>query len=191
MTKYIWKTGLLFLFFLPILPAQNIGFQADPLNFPASWQGEWAGELEIFNASGKVQSVPMELHILPIDTSENYTWTIIYGEDKATGKRPYELQTIDESKGLYVIDEKNTIALEAYLLNGKLYSRFEVMGSLLLSTQEKVGDQLLFEIISGSMEPASTTGGEKWNGEDIPEVNAFPIRVQQKAVLKLKTPSGH
>lgn len=179
MQKILFLTFIGFLVFY-LLPAQN---QIDTLSFPDSWQGEWQGELEIFNATGKVQSLPMELHILPLEDA--WTWTIIYGEDKEAGKRAYELHEIDKSKGLYFIDEKNTIKLEAYLLGGKFYQRFEVMGSLLMTSTEKVSeDELRWEIISGKLEPVSTTGGQEFEGEEIPPVNAYGINVFQRAVLK-------
>lgn len=158
---------------------------AGQAGFPADWQGHWQGRLEIFNASGKVQEIPMELHLLPMDTSANYTFTIIYGEDKEAGKRPYELVVLDAGKGRYLIDEKNTIKMEAYLVGGKLVQWFEVEGSLLYSSLELVGgEQLVWEILAGSSAPASSSGGTKVDGEDIPVVKAYPIGTLQKAVLR-------
>ena len=112
---------------------------------------------------------------------------MIYGEDKEKGKRSYELNIKDVEKGWYIIDEKNSIFLDCYLFHNKLYSRFEVMGNLLLCTYEKQGDQIIFEVISGNQEAVNTTGGEKNHGEDIPEVKAFSINVSQKAILIKET----
>ncbi|MFK7934657.1 MAG: hypothetical protein AB8G22_14190 [Saprospiraceae bacterium] len=168
-----------------LLFSECLSAQTDSLNFPASWSGKWQGTLEIFSEKGKQQELPMQLHILPMDTSDRYTWTIIYGEDEKTGTRPYELVTIDAEKGLYAIDEKNSIQMEAFLLGGKLFQRFEVMGSLLLTTNELHADGTLsWEIISGKLEPVSVTGDQKVAGEDIPPVQAFPIGVLQRAVMK-------
>lgn len=125
----------------------------------------------------------MELHIEPID-SISYAWNIIYGEDKEKGLRPYLLKPVDPETGRYVIDEQNTILLDAILISGKLYSRFDVMGNLLLSTVELVEDELHYEIISGKLDPLTTSGGEMHEGEDIPEVNAYPVVVRQFAVLR-------
>lgn len=155
----------------------------DSLSFPHSWVGHWQGTLDIYNAKGLAQTVAMELEISPIDGSENFNWAIIYGEDKVAGRRAYELEIVDPAKGWYAIDEKNTIRLEAYLFNNKLYSRFEVMGNWLLSSYEMQNNQLRFEIISGQSEAVSTTGGQTFEKEEIPEVNAFPINVHQSAVL--------
>lgn len=158
--------------------------QAQTNTFPKSWIGKWSGNLEIYNAKGLAQSVPMQLRILPTDSMNRYTQTIIYGEDTIAGKRDYELVVIDEQKGFYATDEKNTIIMESYMLGGKLYNRFEVMGNLLLATIEMIGKNLVYEVISGSLEPVSITGNQLFKGEDIPPVKAFPVNVRQVAVLK-------
>jgi len=181
---YTFITAYLFLFVQQTgVFAQEIA--KDSLTFPETWEGIWAGELDIYNAKGKAQTLPMELHILPIDSSDNHTFYIIYGEDKVAGKRPYELVTIDAEKGLYAVDEKNSIQMEAYLLGNTLIQRFEVMGNMLITINEKIDDNTItWQIISGSLEAVSTTGKEKIEGEDIPEVKGYPIGVLQKAILK-------
>ena len=151
--------------------------------FPAAWQGVWLGELNIYNAKGLAQSVPMELHILPVSGTDTYTWTIFYGLDRKAGRRSYLLKTVDAGSGFYAIDEQNSIVMEAYLLGGKLFSRFEVEGSLLLATNEVRGDRMTYEIISGSFQPVSTSGNAVREGEQIPAVSAFPVIVRQVAVL--------
>lgn len=155
--------------------------------FPATWAGKWSGTLEIFAPQGLVQSLPMQLHILPQDTTDRYTWSIIYGEDLEKGLRAYELVPVDTAIGHYQVDEKNGIILDAFLLGGKLFERFEVMGSLLLTMTELRGEALHWEIISGSLEPIQTTGGieaEPGNEEEaIPPVNGYSIKVLQRAIL--------
>lgn len=158
--------------------------QSDTLAFPQNWQGQYAGTLEIFNATGIAQSLPMELHILPIDSSDNYTWTIIYGEDKVAGARNYELIEVDKTKGLYKIDEKNSIILEGYLFGDTFIQTFEVQGSLLTTKTQKINDnQITWEIIFGGFEPVNTTGNQVIKGDTIPPVKAFPIKGIQKALL--------
>lgn len=151
--------------------------------FPESWIGIWKGEINIFNQDGFQQSLSMQLHILPLDTVGQYTWTIIYGPDPEAGRRPYVLNTIDAEKGLYEIDERNSIAMEAYFLQDKLFNRFTVMENMLLSTTEMRDGQLVFEIISGSLVPASLTGDTVVDGEKIPPVATLPVTVLQRAVL--------
>ncbi len=154
-------------------------------SFPAAWSGNWSGTLEIHNATGKLQELPMELQIWEQDTvPQTYSFIIIYGEDKVAGKRDYQLITLDAAKGRYLMDEKNSIKMEAYYLNGKLVQWFEVEGTLLYTTTELVGDELLWEIVSGSATPVSTTGNATVNGEEIPPVKTFPVSVMQRARLR-------
>lgn len=166
-------------------PAASIS-DMDSMPFPQSWLGNWEGTLLIYKDNKVVQEVPMELEMLHMDTSANYTWAIIYGADKEAGRRPYELAVIDASKGQYLLDEKNSIKIESYLFDNKLMSWYEVMGNQILSIQEKRGKQMIFEIIFGSAEPVSTSGNQQFQGEDIPAVNTFPIKGYQKAVLTKK-----
>lgn len=172
----------LVLFYAILFCCTNITAQ-DTLAFPQAWEGIWKGDLEIHTAKGLAQTVPMELHILPTDSMHRYTWSIIYGADKEAGKRPYELVILDAEKGLYAIDEKNTIQIEAYFIKDKLFSRFEVMGTLLLTSEQLVGETLIFEIIAGKMEPISVSGDEVVARDTIPRVQAFPINVLQRAIL--------
>lgn len=183
------KTPKTYLFLLLMLYAV-LGFtqssnQLLPNSFPSSWVGDWAGELQIFKAEGMTQSLPMQLLIQPIDNSTDYSFTIIYGLDIDKGTRSYVLKTIDASKGHYVIDEQNSIIIDAYLLGEKLVQRFEVMGNLLETFVEKRGDTLVWEIFSGKHEPTTVTGDTVQDGEDIPRVKAFPMGVYQKCVLTL------
>lgn len=171
--------GALFLVFCLPLTARQA---PDTLRLPPEWVGKWAGTLDIYSLEGKQQEVPMELHILPRDSF--YTYTIIYGKDKEAGRRDYLLSPVKPELGWYKVDEQNTIEMDAYLLNGKLYSRFEVMGNLLLSTAEVENGIMTYEIISGKLEPVRTTGNETFEGEDVPEVNSFPIQVRQVAYLR-------
>ena len=73
--------------------------------------------------------------------------------------------------------------MEAYFLHDKLFNRFTVMDNLLLSSTEMRDDQLVFEIISGSLVPASRTGDTMVDGEKIPPVATLPVTVLQRAVL--------
>jgi hypothetical protein len=177
--------SILFLFFSFQVSSQEA---ADSLDFPASWEGAWSGTLDIFNGSGKVQSIPMMLEIFPIDSSETsrYTFGIMYGS-KSTDWRPYELVPVDPAKGLWQVDEKNSIVIESYLYGPKFISWFTVMGSRVLACYEKINsDTLVFEIISGKEEAVSSTGNEVVDEETIPEVNTFPISVFQRAILTRK-----
>jgi len=147
--------------------------------FPKDWEGQWKGTLIISKPNGDTTQIPMQLHILPKATAGKWDYKIIYG-NKTTGTRPYELHTIDASKGHYQIDEKNSIILDAYYIGNTLYSRFDVGTSLLSTRLSKQGELINYEIISGRKKPINTTGG---TSDDIPEVGSYNIVVQQKALL--------
>lgn len=174
-----------FLFF------QLSGWGQEPLDvllkegadFPYGWVGIWKGELQIFRPEGLQQSLPMQLHILPTDSTGQYSWMIIYGPDTPDNRRNYLLNTIDRAKGHFQIDERNSIVLDAYFFNNTLFSRFSVMGSLLLSSYEMRNGQLVFEIIAGSSTPVNRTGDTIVDEEEIPAVEAFPVGVMQRGVL--------
>ena len=149
--------------------------------FPENWYGKWRGTLVIYNNKGVAQKIPMELHVEPTDSANRCKMALIYGEGENANVRPYDLVTLDAENGHYQTDEKNTIYLDDYYFDGVLYSRFEVMGNLLLSRIEKRNDKIYFEIISGKLEPIATTGGDEAN--DIPPVNSYKITVSQRAEL--------
>jgi len=159
--------------------------QQTSATFPESWSGDWSGTLEIFNAKGKIQSVWMTLEIHKIDTStqRRYTFGLVYGS-KDQDWRAYELVPVEPEKGIWQVDEKNSIAMESYLYGPKLLCWFTVMGSRILCTYEKTGDNtMIFEVVSGMESAISTTGNTKHGEEDIPEVKTFPFSVFQRAIL--------
>ncbi len=160
----------------------------DTLSFPASWTGDWTGTLEIFNGKGRVQTVEMTLEIQKIDSSTTgrYTFGLVYGS-KEQDWRPYELVPVSPERGIWRVDEKNSIQMESYLMGPKLLCWFTVQGSRVLCTYEKTGpDTLIFEVLSGTEAAVSTTGNTKQGEEDIPEVKTFPFSVFQRAVLRKK-----
>lgn len=181
--KIILSLAFLLLFSIPTFSQTNT---PDILSFPQSWEGIWTGTLDIFTPKGKSQSLPMELHIMPSETTDNHTFWIIYGEDKEKGLRPYEMVTIDAARGLYAVDEKNTIQMEAYLLGNTLIQRFEVMNMMLITINEKIGDTIVWQTISGKLNAISSTGNQDVDGAEIPEVKAYPIGNLQKAILTRK-----
>ncbi|MBC7892368.1 MAG: hypothetical protein H7Y12_09160 [Sphingobacteriaceae bacterium] len=153
-------------------------------SFPQSWQGTWHGTLQIHNVKGVAQTVPMAVEITPTADSLRWRFALIYGEDTAKGRRAYDLLIVDRAKGHYVTDENNGIKLDNYLLDGRLLSQFTVQGSRLISSFERRGNELIFEIISGKDTAISTSGGQKVTGEDIPPVQSFPIGTWHRAVLR-------
>ena len=173
----------LFLLALLGLATTTAAAQTGAPSFPVDWVGDWSGTLDIYTPDGKAQSLPMQLRIHPLD-SGRYTYHIIYGADEAAGLRPYVLEPIDPDRGAWRIDERNSIAMEAYVRGTALYSRFEVGGTMLISIVAHEGETLRYEIVAGSSEPASVTGDETVGGEEIPAVKTFPIPTVQIAHLR-------
>ena len=176
------------IFFLSLIccscNAQKIDSVIKSESFPKSWVGYYEGELMIFGVDSIKQVVTMGLNIRSISDS-TYTWTISYLLDKKD-ERKYELQVIDKQKGIYQIDEKNGILLEANFFNEHLISRFGVNKSLLDISYSKIGNQIHFMVISGNRD-----GVLKEIEEDsIPEIFGYQVFSFQKAILQKKTLSN-
>jgi len=171
------------LLFILLVIATTLGAQTDSLPaFPQDFTGKWAGTLEVFNAKGMAQSVPMELHILPISDT-TYTYTIIYGEDKVAGKRDYLIVRGPDGPHHWICDEQNTILLDGYYLGNVYQSVFTVMGSYLVSNLEHRGDHLLYTIQAGSDKAIRSTGNQTHEGEEIPEVKSYKTSGYQRSRL--------
>jgi hypothetical protein len=153
-------------------------------SFPQSWQGTWRGTLHIHTAKGLAQSVPMAVDIAPTADSLRWRFALIYGEDTAKGRRAYDLLIVDRPAGRYLTDENNGILLDDYYLDGRLLSQFTVQGTRLLSSFERRGDELIFEIFSGKDTAVRTSGGKKQGDEAIPPVQSFPLGSWHRAVLR-------
>ncbi len=152
--------------------------------FPEDWLGYWKGDLHIYNESGKTMTVPMALDNALTNQDSIWTWAIIYGEDTIKGRRDYELQVVDTDKGHYVVDEKNSIFLDAFLLHNSLISTFKVGESYLQSTYELDGDDMIFSINVFPEKEIRITGDTIHMGEEIPIVYSYKNSVLQKARLK-------
>jgi len=136
------------------------------------WLGEFEGTLYMYSSTKEVSSIPMKIRNFQTDTAGTYGWYLIYGEDEASGTRPYYLKTIDPSIGHYVVDEKNSIVLDTYMIGDKLISDFQVEGSTITSIYSwKDKDTLTFEIIAGKSDRPSSSG----NINDIPLVVNYQV----------------
>ncbi|MEZ4829695.1 MAG: hypothetical protein R3C61_25935 [Bacteroidia bacterium] len=167
---------LLLLIHTGVLYAQD-SLMAD---FPRQWEGEWAGELEIFSGKGKVQTLPMKLLIRPDEKNEVWKWTIVYQTD-TPDVREYELIVSDREKGHFIIDEKNSILLDGWLLGNVLSCRFSVGKSLLLVNYAFERDFIRFDIFAGNKSEPRLTGAEV---EDVGEIYNYPVTTMQRAVLR-------
>ena len=176
--------------FLTTLFAFLLGFNLTAIaqnSFPESWVGNYKGELFIYGVDSVKMKVYMELNISSTKKDSVYNWTIIYDLKGKKDIRAYELIVVNREKGLYRIDEKNSIVIEAYLRNNRvLTSFFKVSESFIIATYTKENNNLIFEIISAKSDPASITGNTKSGEEEIQEITTFPINGRQKAIMEKK-----
>lgn len=176
----------IFLCYAMNLFSQNDSLQ-QKLSFPESWQGDWEGDLSILSLSkGKVMEVKMrlEIHRL-VDDSDRFHWVIQYGEGEKLDRREYELKIIDAAKGLYLLDEKNSIAMESFFIDNQLICNFSVEGFNLICREQLLDENTMsYEISTFDVNQVSATGNTELNGEKIPAVKTFPLKGFQKAILK-------
>ena len=151
--------------------------------FPEDWLGKWSGTLEIYNGNSIRQKVSMTLNNQLTDSTDVFLWTIQYGDDPEAGLRDYRLRTVDSSKGHYVVDEQNSIFLDAWLAADKLICWFEVSGSVLQSVYERRGEHMVFEISVTDTIPIRLSGNSTFDNEEIPEVKSFKLKNYQRAIL--------
>ena len=164
-----------FLAFLPFVCfSQN--------DFPDSWVGNYEGSLEIYGKNEVKMLVTMQLEIQP-KADSLYTWHLIYIMNGNADKRMYELKVIDQDKGRYLIDEKNTILIDGYYHLNRFTSMFEVMDSYVVTSYTKEKDALIFEIVAGSMMEPRVSGNQMYEGNQIPEVKTYTVNGRQRAVL--------
>jgi len=153
--------------------------------FPRDWQGKWKGTLLVLTMPNRSERVPMTLEIARTADSSRYTFAMTYGKDSVKGRRAYEVVIVNSRQGLYVIDEKNSIKLDAYFLANRLISQYTVQGTRIISSYEYTGRSLIFEVISGRDGYINTTGGGKdpATNRDISLVQTFPLGGWQRAIL--------
>lgn len=153
-------------------------------DFPKDWLGYWEGELNVYDHAGKKMSIPMALDNAPTDNDSTWIWAIIYGEDTIAGRRDYQLKLLDYEKGHYAVDEKNSILIDAFVLDNSLVSTFTVAGNFIQSRYELHGDEMIFSIQMFRDEKIRISGDTIYNGEDIPLVECYRNTIWQKARLK-------
>jgi len=155
-----------------------------PATLPAAWLGDWSGPAELLAPGRPPRPFHMELHVAPLAESDRYTWTIIYGEGEQRQERPYVLIVQDAARGLYAVDEGNSIVLPQVLLGDAFYGAFEIEGATLHTVERLEGrgtpdERITVEITAFSGEP-TPTGGQN----DTPAVQARVPSTVQRAVLR-------
>lgn len=161
---------------MTLLQAQTVS------EFPKTWLGHWEGELSWYAGGNAPKKVKMQLKIQPADTAGHYTWQLIYG-DQAEDNRPYILKPIDASKGHWVIDERNGIVLDQFLIGPVFSGAFTVMGSTIVNNYQLEKDRLIVEFYSLVAKPIRQSGE---GTQESPTVDSYAVRSYQKAILKRK-----
>lgn len=168
-----------FLFFIICISNISIAQEQNDKIFPDYYFGKYNGDLIIASDNGQ-QKVPMEFHLLESEYEGKNDYTIIFGEGENKQTRSYTLLEKNASKGNYILDENNGILLETKVITDKMFSIFEVEGTLITTYISFGDDQLIFEVVAAQIEN-KTVSGEL--SEDIPEVFSYPVGVVQRAIL--------
>ncbi len=148
--------------------------------FPATWQGNWRGELQWYRTGSKEpQKVNMELRIQPSSTKGEFTWHIIYGKE-TEDSRPYILKAKDTTGIHWVIDENNGIILDQFWTANKFSGAFTVVNSTIVNSYWMENDKLMVEFYTISAKPLVTTGK---GTEESPSVDSYKMLGYQRAVL--------
>ncbi len=132
-------------------------------------------------AGGGKQNFSVQLVVSPSQSPDRWTWQITYNGAAGKSVRDYELVAIDESKGRYVLDEKNGIKLPATLFEDSLHFHFTVSGQTLWSRYRLVTKDetvIEYEMVTASGQDAKTTGTEEI------EVIGLQPATRQVATLK-------
>jgi hypothetical protein len=159
-----------------ITVAWSSAIAAGTATLPIAWHGSWSGTLKMGDGD-TAKEVPLKLVIEPIKDSSRIRWQITYGEGDRKSVRDYELVPDAKNPHVFALDEKNGITLAMTLLNGVLYSQFDVGGRVLAGRYELRDSKVYYEITSS--DKATETGGQG----NVPKVLVYPVINVQSAVL--------
>jgi len=169
--------------------------------FPEDWIGHWRGEASAGGPGNRpAANFIMELIVEPIERKSpsdepRWTWTIVYDGAQGRQERAYVLIEKDRQRGRYVIDEGNSIVLDAVHLQGGLYSHFaldqvELSSAYRLVNFASSDEGLTLETLTHQPGAGTKTGGGTFEGTDqrVPEVTTFaPISLQRAEMKRVTT----
>ena len=165
-------------------PAGAAASDAGKSGFPGSWAGVYQGILEGKQPGGKTFTVAMTLEITPDPEGSGADFTLIYGEGEGRQVRAYRLETEDARQGRYLIDEKNSILLDATLTENTLTSFYSVGRAIMTVSYTREAKGILFELVSARFAEPRKSGGK----QGVPEVASYPITARQSARLVKQVP---
>jgi hypothetical protein len=147
--------------------------------FPAGFIGNWKGKLQWMVTGKATQIFTMQLRIEPADTAGQYTWQIIYGDDKKDN-RPYLLKPVDTTKGHWIVDERDGIILDSYVHGNAFHGAFTVMGNTIVDNYAVKDGKMTVEFFSIKLEDKKQSGK---GTDEIPFVDSYRISSYQTGVL--------
>jgi len=137
---------------------------------PRKWIGNWSGTMHLFSHGELVDSVAVSFLVKPLPQDSSYTWKMEYNFPTMRTVQDYTLRVSDAAKGLFVIDEGAGIELACSLVGDKMYSLFEVQGTMLSACYELKGDELIFEVTSGKQAPSTCVGVTTYSPKNLQRV---------------------
>jgi len=83
------------------------------------------------------------------DDGSRYSWVVTYGpKSDAEQRRAYEIAAVDAAHGHYVIDEKNGLKIDAWLVANQIFAPFEIEGSLIAAKYIRMNGGIVMELPS-------------------------------------------
>lgn len=132
--------------------------------------GSWEGMMHIYSRGALKDSVLVRLTVEKTNTSNAWTWRSDYLSARMPMTKDYILRLPDPTKNKYITDEGDGVELTDYLYGNKLYSIFETHEVFLTSTYELIGNELIFEVTSGKMEPTTSSEIKTYSTDNLQRV---------------------
>lgn len=156
--------------------------------FPQTWVGKWRGSLNVWTMPNRYQRIPMVIEIKPTADTSRYSLITSFGADTLKGGANYEIVRVNPQRGIYQIDQKNSVKMDAFFIGNRLVCEFVAGGVRFITSYERQGENMIFEVISGRDAYTSTSGGGKApnaapDAKPLPVVQSFPMSAWQRAIL--------
>ncbi|MEM7187958.1 MAG: hypothetical protein AAF466_15020 [Bacteroidota bacterium] len=158
----------------------NFQLWSQEINFPDDYFGMYSGPLDIIGKSG-TQTIDMEFHLQPTDSVGNYQYKLVYIMNGDRQERDYTLVEKNKATGTYIVDENNGIILDDKVVGNRMYSLFEVNGTLLTTFITFEKDHMVFEIVTSRTKDQRVTYPDS---DPNTEVISYPVGAIQRAVLQ-------
>lgn len=144
--------------------------------FPDRLVGTWTGMIHMYKDGQLRDSVQIRFTVGKPSTPGSWPWKTEYLSTKMPMTKDYTLRLLDAASKTYTVDEGGGIELRDYLFGNKLYGVFETQETMLTSSYELRGTELIFEVTSGKKISSSTA------------VTSYTVTHLQRAILRRLTP---